>query len=776
MISDETTSDHLTPDAPNPVAPVCLLGGLGSDGFDEMLTGCVYALVPQSPPARFPVWARLLMSAVATGRVCHVLLRTDPAEFLSRLESSGWPGATAAWMDETLRIYPMVDGFAKLLFRRDVGEFTQELIHWGVQANDFLLVDAGDELLSLHDLFLATGQIIKLKTWVRSMQLPVLLNFSLAGAGSGMGSLTSLMDHFSGLARLHSDENGTLLTLEYWQSSLGTVAERTVYLNGQPEQKNQAAEARSAAMAPPVAPLFSPPAAPRSAAMPLALSGGGQVAATAMASPFSGDAHILTANLTNDQVWACELQLLTGETWQAKPTAQEMVDSVDASSACQIVLRYARSTDLEALARDIQKLRTHLPASHILVAEHRAALRYPNERMLMKLGADAVIHNDMNMGRWPSVLKSIQSQPVRKFEKLNIEAVFANASSSERMGYLELPEFLLEVQELMRKAHAMDVPFAMAVLSARNGRVSLDFIEAAQIRRQGDLLTSDGQRLFVFFYACSLTMGPQILDNVFGGHIGDFATDVDWVASELDIHYLIQHLEKHGGIRPSQAQGSPDAVIQSAVVEPQAEDDSAQTDQDAPDAVEQPQPQPQADSEQEHELEPEPQPETEPEPELAPEVPDIPQVAEPDSVDSAESAEMKSPDGLLSDPLTSESMDGAGVAEEAGLQAEVAETSVLAEPVVEPVVVPSKLEAMPPEIALTPKGGFLLPKTLATRVEAVVPHVPPDTPLVIVPDRRKSRAAGNVVAERRVAELIRRLAQPAGHHSKPPPSDPTDPA
>lgn len=119
-----------------------------------------------------------------------------------------------------------------------------------------------------------------------------------------MGSLTSLMDHFFGLARLHSDEFGTLLTLEYWQSTLGTVAEQTVYLNGQPEQKSQAAEARSAAMAPPVAPLFSPPAAPWSAAMPLALSGG-QVAATAMASPFSGDAHILTANLTNDQVWAC---------------------------------------------------------------------------------------------------------------------------------------------------------------------------------------------------------------------------------------------------------------------------------------------------------------------------------------------------------------------------------------------------------------------------------------------------------------------------------------
>ena len=93
----------------------------------------------------------------------------------------------------------------------------------------------------------------------------------------------------------------------------------------------------------------------------------------------------------------------------------------------------------EALARDIQSCARI--CQRPIRLPNRAALRYPNERMLMNLGADAVIHNDMNMGRWPSVLKSIQSQPVRKFEKLNIEAVFANASSSERMGYLELPEF-----------------------------------------------------------------------------------------------------------------------------------------------------------------------------------------------------------------------------------------------------------------------------------------------------------------------------------------------
>ena len=51
-------------------------------------------------------------------------------------------------------------GLPSFLFRRDVGE-----IHPGADSlgycrpTIFLLVDAGDELLSLHDLFLATGQV-----------------------------------------------------------------------------------------------------------------------------------------------------------------------------------------------------------------------------------------------------------------------------------------------------------------------------------------------------------------------------------------------------------------------------------------------------------------------------------------------------------------------------------------------------------------------------------------------------------------------------------------
>jgi hypothetical protein len=223
-----------TPPLLSPQAPaeggLHLLGGADAGDLDILLPGGVYALAPQSPPARFPLCSGFLQAAVTSGRVCHVLLRTDPSDFLDRLEQSGWPQAREAWENESLRVYPMADGFSKLLFRRDVEGLTKELTHWGVASGDILLVDAGDELLSLHDLFMASGQLIKIRNWAKEHKVSMLLNFALAGAGSSMASLTGLMDHFSGMARLRSDSEGPVVTFDYWQSAWGTVAERTVLL------------------------------------------------------------------------------------------------------------------------------------------------------------------------------------------------------------------------------------------------------------------------------------------------------------------------------------------------------------------------------------------------------------------------------------------------------------------------------------------------------------------------------------------------------------------
>lgn len=536
---------NATPPTPTAVTPVrepvearLTLLGLGAGEWDDLLAGGVYAVVPQSPPARFPLWASLLKAATASGRVCHVLLRSDPAEFLERMKNDGWPEADQAFLTESLRLYPMVDGFSKLLFRMDVEALAAELAHWGVAAHDLLLVDSADELLSLHDLFLATTQLVKFKTWTKDTSVHLVLNFALAGAASGQAGLTSLMDHFSGLARLGSDSEGPVVTLEYWQSSMGTSAERTARLQVvggayQLRSKEPATNQRTAATG------------------------------DRRSMPRASGTRLTSDNLTNDQVWARELQMMTGALWKSMPSMDELQHAALASRLPVVVLRFAHDTVLADLARSVHALRSGAAtATRIVVAEHRVSLRYANELMLLRLGADAVIRQDVALNKWPGVLSGLQSQPPRPKPDLDVQTALANAASPQGKGYLEIPGFLSEVEGALERGHALGVPFALAVLHVRPDQAMADGVASAQCRRKGDFLTTDGEKLFVFFNACSLTRGPQVLESIFEGTLATLVAGIDWMASEIDIQQLMKTLKLRHEQRPFQlalqpAQGLP---------------------------------------------------------------------------------------------------------------------------------------------------------------------------------------------------------------------------
>jgi hypothetical protein len=574
MTSQPLTALPISTDI-SPAPRLCLLGGLDAGELDSMMADGVYALVPQSPPARYPLWARLLQAAVASGQVCHVLLRTDPADFLERLQRSGWPGVHQAWQDEKLRIYPMVDGFSKLLFRRDVQGLTAELSHWGVATGDFLLVDAGDELLSLHDLFLATGQLVKLRAWAKEVKVPMLLNFALAGAGMGQSSLTGLMDHFSGMARLHNDAEGPVLTLEYWQSELGTVAERTVALTA----------AAGAFQLRPASPV---PEADHSTSTHLGAGGSAPDSSEQVSRVMTGsagnrratdDRPAATGRFTNDEVWARELQMLTGAHWQSLSNVASVLEATQSLDVSHVVLRFAPQTLLAELARDIHALRVALRTKvRIVVAEHRMSLRYANELMLMRLGADAVIRQDVPLQKWPDLLRRLNTQAPRAFEALDVEQALASVAASHERGYLPLAHFLSEVQTTVERAHVLGVPFAMAVMGQPQGRVSTDWVASVRMRRNGDLLTTDGHQVFVFFYACSLTMGPQVLANAFGQDMPPDPLHIDWMASEADIQGLIHQLTQTLQTLASQPHDTPDNGSDTAGAVDEAEQDTAVTD------------------------------------------------------------------------------------------------------------------------------------------------------------------------------------------------------
>lgn len=525
--------------APVAGAAVSLLGGLARGGFDSLLPGGVYAVVPQAPPARYPLWALFLPTATQAGRTCHVLTRSDPAEFLDRVQQAGWPQATDAWADETLRIYAMADGFSKLLFRRDVTGLATELVYWGVKPGDCLLVDAADALLSLHDLFLATAQLTKLRAWAKEMQIPVLLNFTLAGAGVEKAALTSLMDHFSGMARLRTDENGPSATLEYWQSGLGTSAERTVWL----QEEGGAYQ-------------------PRELTNDATLAEQGLSSSDNTSRTGAAERPVWCG--TNDPVWSQELQMLMPASWQTFTTIQEVANAAADGRAVLVVLRFDAHESLAALAKDVHNLRSMLGSrARIAVAEHRVSLRYANELVLLRLGADTVIRKDVPLSRWPDVLDSLQSLPARPQPDLDADAALAKAALPQGRGFLLVPAFLAEVRAAMDRGTLLGVPFGLGAIKIRPDRAIGDAVAQTQFRRNGDFISSDGEKLYVLFNACSFTRGPDVLNGMFSGGVSEFVTGVDWMASQLDIQQCVERLASRHEAHPI------DVIPQSTLVPPQ---------------------------------------------------------------------------------------------------------------------------------------------------------------------------------------------------------------
>lgn len=544
-VPTDTLPPPFVPDPP-PGAGLALLGTLTPDGLDSLLPGGVYALVPQSPPARYPLWASFLQSACQSGQVCHVLTRSDPADFLQRIALAGWPGAHAAWRAESLRVYAMADGFAKLLFRRDVPGLTLELEYWGVKPQDSVLVDAADALLSLHDMFLATAQLGKLRAWAKDMQIPVLLNFTLAGAGAEKVALTGLMDFFSGLARLNNDDDGPTLTLEYWQSTAGTSAERTVLL-----QEVDGAYRLRRARPTRVAGVDVP-----------GLVGEGD---TALYAPS-------VLYVSNDPVWAQEMQMLMQSTWKTIESVQQMTAVVVDRSTLVAVLRFDAHAALSALAKDVHTLRVAFgPQVRIVVAEHRVSLRYPNELMLLRLGADAVIRKDVELARWPKLLEGLSAQAPRPQPDLDVDTALANAAMPQGRGFVLVPAFLDEVAAATERGSRLGVPSALAVLKMRADRSIGDAVAHTEFRRNGDFLTSDGEKLYVFFNACSITRGPEVLAQIFTVNSTDYVLGVDWMASQTDMQQCMQRLKQRHQEHPIDVHPAPTLAAELAATLAEAE-------------------------------------------------------------------------------------------------------------------------------------------------------------------------------------------------------------
>ena len=209
----------------------------------DLILGSMYALKASTSSARFPLFTSILFNAIRAGRPCFLITASKPDDFLARLDAHWTMVSGELIAGGQLKVFSTQAEVTKKIFRYGADRFVQELSAFGIAENAVVIYDQADDLLSLHDPFLAQQQVEVLARWFQTHKVTTLLSFSKPSERQS-DTFNTLMDYFTGIARLGGDREGLELTFVYWQGSEGVTVARNFSLSTNDEGQYKAIESQ----------------------------------------------------------------------------------------------------------------------------------------------------------------------------------------------------------------------------------------------------------------------------------------------------------------------------------------------------------------------------------------------------------------------------------------------------------------------------------------------------------------------------------------------------
>lgn len=449
---------------------------------DRMMNGGLYALIAETPPARFPILTSSLGDALHEGLPCTVILPSQAEVFIDRVESFAQFDTAQALAAGTLKVFTLQENFAEKMFRFGAESFAKDLDHFEIPRNSYLIFDRADELFSLHDLSLAMEQVEILKHWFGERGVTALLVFSRL-TSSDSDTLHAMMDQLAGIVRIGGDRDGLELTFDYWQSPEGTIAAKHH----------------------PLLTLDSGLYKVSASALPSARAEPEEAADDGEPRFFYMDPDLGSL-----------AKLLPG-VWQHVDTLVGMMHATREAPAATVILSFQRETGLRQLAEAVHTLRLSLGRrARIVVRENGASLRYQNEALLLRLGVSLVVHRDVTPSHLPLLLESLSGQIFDRDVDINFEVALASVTPSGLRGYLLPARFVREAESIAERGETLNIPCALVIGQPARDTTVEDVLARINMARPGDLISSDGESCYLFLNGCPESALLMTIERLLG--------------------------------------------------------------------------------------------------------------------------------------------------------------------------------------------------------------------------------------------------------------------
>jgi cellulose biosynthesis protein BcsE len=211
--------------------------------------------------------------------------------------------------------------------------------------------------------------------------------------------------------------------------------------------------------------------------------------------------------------------------------------------AAAAILVFDRSTDLRQLAQAVHTLRTSLGKQFkIIIRELDASLRYQNELLLLRLGANLVLHRDVPVARLQLAIQSLAGQVFNREVDVNFEHALASVSASHGVGYVQAAQFCQQVVDIVERSKALAIPYAMIRAKVPKGVPLEQSVARFRLTRNGDMVTATHDEVFLFLSACPQASLLPTLKRVAGDSFESDFPDMRFAVQEAAVTTEIAEL------------------------------------------------------------------------------------------------------------------------------------------------------------------------------------------------------------------------------------------
>jgi hypothetical protein len=489
-IPELSGTDALVPAAAMGPGVAIELGISGMPEFSsDMICGGLYALNVRTSSARFPLLSSSLQSAINAGLPCTIVTASAPEELLHRLSIAGGFSSAELLADGRLNVFSMQDEFPKKIFRYGADRLVQELEDFEVPEGSYLLFEQADDLLSLHDVSLASQQIKILAQWFKRRNITGLMAFSRSNEQK-LETLNTLLDYLTGLARLGGDRDGLEITFLYWRSTPGVIAARNFrlyttdkgqYAVSRREVERQVNPEDSEREAIPTAgsdseavlqPRRQSPIGAAAISMASMPAGGSHVKPIPVGEIIDAGNPVILHALDAKHCYFYadpELDSLKGSVpgeWRLVQGTEKMLYASHDQPTAMIFLNKDLATDAMDLAKSVHILRKTLGLSaYILIREKVRSVTENQKQLLLQSGANLVISKEVTLEHYPKLINAVRSQTFSRNFDPDFDTIVASLPpeidiASELEEPIEMPSYSYPVTN-----HSKSEPIAQRAIA-----------------------------------------------------------------------------------------------------------------------------------------------------------------------------------------------------------------------------------------------------------------------------------------------------------------------